>query len=291
MSVPKQIIEAVKTIRAKITPLKHNEENKHGGYGYVSIDKYYETVAKIATEAGLVWSAKEESFDLIPNQGKEKNRTYVKATISYSVHSGEHTAENYMRISILTPIDGPQTTGQIFSYADKIFMRVSFCVVTGEQDADAAPQEPMVSTHTPDPILEPPTKQHLVGGDTVGRDGQGNPLQANNDGEVLELPPIQAAVAPKFKDGLPLIDTKKIERTEAGEKSVAIMIEIFKVFLPNIKAKAKLNDWYAENLAAIEKGDQVVKGTKSIIAGLFKARMDAILKPKPEAATKDPLDL
>lgn len=278
-AIPKEIIEGIKTIRGKVGSIQHDSENKHGGYNYVSIDTYYEKVARLANEAGLVWRTKEKSFDLIPNQGKDKNRTYAKATFNYSLYAGAMAAEDWMEITIIIPIDGPQTTGSLYSYADKVFMRVAFCVVTGEKDADAMPQEDML---TPPAIVQASQTGSIL--DQVTAPAQ---VPHDDDGVVIDLPPGQAAIAPTFKDSLPIVDTKKIEPTEAGRKAVETVTHIFKVFLPKVTSVAKLDDWYAENLAAVEKADKAVPGSKAIIVGLFRDRRGAI-SGKPKAPEKLP---
>lgn len=285
-STPKEITEKVLATRKAVKTLKHDETNPHGGYTYVSIDTYYEKIASVAAEQGLIWRTRETSFELVPNQGKEKNRTYVKASFAYDLMVGAAEALDYMAVTIISPIDGPQTTGQLFSYADKVFMRVAFCVSTGEKDADATRQEPIdISTKKGDDPLDLMSATSTVLKDSIGHpvqannappvDSKGNPLEGDKvTGEILELPPYQAALAPKFKDGLPLVDTRKLD----NEKAVTTIIEIFKVFVPHIQTKAKITDYHAENLAAIEKAEKLVPGSKATIGAIFRAQVDKVTK-------------
>ncbi len=50
---PKEIATAIITVKKQVKQLGTNEENKHGGYSYVSVDKFYDRVGKLMAEAGL----------------------------------------------------------------------------------------------------------------------------------------------------------------------------------------------------------------------------------------------
>ena len=260
-----EIIAAIQSVRAKITPMGTDAANPHGGYNYISIDKYYTHVAKAINEAGLVWRTKEVGYELIPNQGKERNRTYVKVQLQYDLYKGDECIEDYSRVTVLTPVDGPQTTGQVFSYAEKVFMRVLACVPTGEKDADDTKQEPI---HTPDPldlgaptpasppklrVVEPPPAHDADTGELV-------------DGDLLSDD--EKVIAPKFKEGLPVCDTRRID----SEKAAATLEAIFKAFVPTVGTTAKLADFHAENLAAIEKVKGLDPNTHTRIKQLFNDR-------------------
>lgn len=281
MPAPKEIIEAIKKVRGEVGSIKHDASNPHGEYTYVSIDRYYEKVGKAVTAAGLIWRTREVAFDIIDNVAKDKTRAHVKAKFAYDLYHGATEFLDYMTVTIISPVDGAQTTGQVYSYADKVFMRVTFCVVTGEKDADANAQESLTverkgSSSTANDFLESPK--------AAADPKPSAPLPPHDKatGEVLDLPPYQATLAPSFKDGLPLIDTRKLE----DEKAVKTIIEIFKVFLPGITTKAKATDWHALSVPAIEKAEKISPGSKEFIAGLFKARIAAIAaktaKPKDE---------
>lgn len=275
MTVAKEIIEAVLKTRKTVKPLLKDDNNPHGGYTYASIDAYYLHIAKAATECGLIWRTRETEYTLLDGYGRTKDRTFVKAKFAVDLYAGGSELPEYMTCTIVMPLDGAQTTGQLFSYADKVFMRVAFAVATGEADADAGKPEAVVSTKVTvsDPIL---------GGSTVIKDATGNPVQANNmpvdgqdkplshdtsDGVIVDLPPEQAALAPKFKDGVPLVDTRKI-----NPAAVPTIETIFKTFIPLVKTKKQLRDWHAENLAAIEKVKTLDPEAHDRIKTLFNER-------------------
>lgn len=109
--------------------------NPHGGYKYVSIDKFYETVARIASDNGLNWTLREVDFRVMPEVGKTGA---VKATYEVDlIHASGCKLHAFSCLSVIHPIQGAQTVGSAMSYADKIFMRQTFKVSTGEKDIDA----------------------------------------------------------------------------------------------------------------------------------------------------------
>lgn len=264
MSVPKEIVEKILECRRAIKALGQDDFNPHGGYKYVSIDKYYTAIARTLTEKGLVWRCRETLFELVPNQGKSKDRTYVKSSMNYDVMVGQHMASDYMKITIVQPIDGAQTTGQLYSYADKVFMRVAFHVATGEKDespaivdGDGGKPEPMVSGV--DDILEP-----------QGNEAHQRPEETPHDpdtGVVVELGEDQKELAPKMKGGLPVLDTRKVE-----QDAVNTIELIFKTFMPLVKTKSALADWHAENLAALEKVAKIDPDARARIKVMFNER-------------------
>lgn len=142
--------------------------NQHGGYGYVSIDRFYETVAKIAAEHGLTWVVREVSAEILPSMGKSGA---IRFTYEVDLrHSSGAVERGYSRLTILHPVQGAQTAGSALSYADKCFMRQCFKTATGEKDIDAdatdnkaldtpkqevkkapPPDTPVTPTHTEQP--------------------------------------------------------------------------------------------------------------------------------------------
>lgn len=270
MTIPAKITEAILRFRGNVKRMTHDEQNKHDSYSYVSIDKYYEQVAPIATKAGLAWRGREVSFDMVPGMGARGDRTYVKVTFSYDLMADGETAEDYTRITILSPISGPQTTGQVYSYADKVLMRTLGCVSTGEQDADALPTEEVRST----PVKDDP----IMGAASTLPDHDPITGEIKDTGLSLDDPaPVQsgpnADIIMKEKDGLPILDTRKI-----GEAEVALVEKIFERYIKEVKTKPKLRDWHAENLAAMEKIKKIDPSSAGRIKALFNAHNSTLTK-------------
>ncbi|CAB4122886.1 Essential recombination function protein [uncultured Caudovirales phage] len=120
-----------------IGTLAKDARNQHGGYNYVSVDDYYEGVAKVAASNGLSWIVREiESGDPTPTGAK--GSLVVKFTYAVDLYFDDGAVSDIWRTSIFHPFAGAQTSGSAMSYADKMFMRSTFKVQTGEGDADAA---------------------------------------------------------------------------------------------------------------------------------------------------------
>ena len=239
----KEVHDAILAIRKSVPSITKDEENKHGGYRYVSIDQYYASVASVATAQGLVWRTRQTDFEFIPNQGKLKDRTFIKATFAYDVSKGATSIQDYMTVTVAAPFDGPQVTGVLYSYAEKVFMRVAFCVQTGEQDADAIPPERggfagFFPDMPPPPLDVVPPVVHPLDDNPPDDDSGDRDLMGDAEKELF----------PIVKGGLPIADTRKINADAVGT-----IEEIFKVFMPTVKNAKALRDWHTENLAAKEK--------------------------------------
>jgi len=262
----------VQKVRSNVKRLTHDAHNPHSDYTYVSIDAYYERVIPIACDCGLVWRTREVNWDFVEGMGRGKDRTYVKARFQFDLFADGAAALDYMTITVISPLEGAQTSGQLFSYADKVFMRVAFGIATGEKDADHNATEATVSFR-PTGIPSSPTgvKDFEKGDVPPGVD----PIT----GEVLlDPPPVIAAealdIAKPSKTGDPIVDTRKI-----NEASAKLVVDIFKTWMPKVKNAGQLLDWHAENVAAIEIVGKIDPVYKETIKGMFNER-NAQLKIK-----------
>lgn len=137
-----ELAQLISDVGAKIPTLAKTTRNGDAGFNYVSIDGYYEKVAPILREAGLIWVIDEEGFELIPNvYGEHWCRFEYMMTLFHTIgldtDDGIETPSFSLRLSLIHPFQGAQTTGSAMSYAEKIFLRTLFKIVTGEPDADA----------------------------------------------------------------------------------------------------------------------------------------------------------
>jgi hypothetical protein len=130
-----QIVKSILDTARGVGTLGKATLNPHGNYNYVSIDKFYENVARIANENGLNWVLRETLFEMLPNVGKTG-----AIRVSYAVdmmHEAGEVRLDFSQVSIIHPVQGAQTIGSLMSYADKVLMRQLFKVPTGEKDIDA----------------------------------------------------------------------------------------------------------------------------------------------------------
>ena len=130
-----KINKALIAVTRDVGTLGKGALNPHGGYKYVSIDRFYESVGAAAAKHGLSWVLIEDAFAIHPGVGKTG---MIQATYRVRMmHEDGEVMEDFSKLSIIHPIQGAQTVGSAMSYADKVFQRQTFKVATGEEDADS----------------------------------------------------------------------------------------------------------------------------------------------------------
>mgnify|MGYP001175596862 CR=1 FL=1 len=138
------------------------KEDSNNTYNYVSIDAYYEGVAKKCIEAGLNWFPSELGIGFQEGPDGLIQVQQYGFTL-YDSETGD-IAENAIKLTISHPFQEAQTTGSSLSYAEKLLMRVLFKVVTGEKDADAnAPKKrgrPAETVEVENPFKEEATNDN-----------------------------------------------------------------------------------------------------------------------------------
>lgn len=133
-AINKAIIAAAKEIGS----LRKGEQNAHGGYAYVPIDSFYELAAPKILANGLTWKIREIASEMIEVQGRQRMENAVRTTYEVDLmHENGELMQGFFRATITHPLQGAQTAGSSMSYLDKLFIRTTFHVVTGEKDADA----------------------------------------------------------------------------------------------------------------------------------------------------------
>lgn len=138
-SLPKDIASAIVTVKGQVRALGYDEKNQHGGYRYVSVDKFYDTLGVIMAKAGLFVLMDEIASDVkegAPNRdGRVTPWLFVRYEIRFAHASG--ALSHPVHRSLAQPISGPQSFGAAQSYIEKQFLRQVFKIPTGEKDADA----------------------------------------------------------------------------------------------------------------------------------------------------------
>jgi hypothetical protein len=151
-SYPAEIAGAIIDTALSIGQLGKSEENKFGKYKYVSIDRYYEAVAQIALQHDLTWTCKE-----VQSRIEDNDKFVLKFTFMFTlIHRSGVVVPAADIISIYHQFQGAQTAGSAASYAEKLFMRKLFKVVTGEEDADAT--DPNFATAKVDMVANIPNE-------------------------------------------------------------------------------------------------------------------------------------
>ncbi len=143
--MPPAIAAAIIAVKKQIRQLGSDERNQHGGYSYVSVDKFYERLGPLMADADLALLIDETETevrisDATDRDGKPRKTPWLFAQYSLAFMHGSGAISPPMRRSIAMPINGPQTYGAAQSYIEKQFLRQVFKVPTGEKDADETAQ-------------------------------------------------------------------------------------------------------------------------------------------------------
>lgn len=123
------LIQKLVTISRECPSLKKDERNDHGKFNFVSIDEYYESVASVALKHGVFWLSTVTKV--------EPDGDILWFHYEYTIFDGGNGKLGPVVVVVPHPWQKAQTAGSAQSYADKVFMRQVFKVVTGEPDADA----------------------------------------------------------------------------------------------------------------------------------------------------------
>lgn len=138
------VYKAINDAASAMPSLRKGDKNAHGGYNYVSIDDYFEQAGSVVHTHGLSWSIREVSSETV-QVGEKMVGGRATPTwglkVKYEVdlyHVSGVMLDTIFSTTILHPLQGAQTAGSAMSYAAKLFLRNTFGIVTGEQDADAS---------------------------------------------------------------------------------------------------------------------------------------------------------
>lgn len=149
INMPKEVAAAIVAVKAKVRAIGYDEKNPHGGYPYVSVDKFYALIGPLMAAEKLFLWVDEESSEV--KEGARGNPwLFVRYAMRFAHGSG--AVSSPVHRSLAQPISGPQSYGAAQSYIEKQFLRQVFKVPTGEKDADE------VAQGEPAPAQRPPAR-------------------------------------------------------------------------------------------------------------------------------------
>lgn len=193
-TMPKEIAQAIIKIKQTVTMLGADDKNPHGGYKYVSVDKFYEVIGRKMAAEGLALIVDETAAEV--REGSKGNPwLFTQYSMAFLHTSGVMSPP--MRRSCALPISGPQAFGAAQSYIEKQFLRQIFKIPTGEQDADAIAPEDANGNGTPTLLINTEQRKALMDlADEVGAD-KAKFLAWLRVGSFAEIPAVhyQKAVA------------------------------------------------------------------------------------------------
>lgn len=150
LTMPPEIAAPVVEVCTAVKKAVKEHVNKHGGYKYVSIDKFYEDMGPLLAEHGLIIMMNERAVE---SDGKWLNLSFD----FYIYHkSGKQFGPVTRSQGVLA--NGPQAYAAAQSFAEKYFMRQLFKIPTGEEDADGDSQ----TNKAPIPAKQKPASVELL---------------------------------------------------------------------------------------------------------------------------------
>ena len=249
--MPPEIAKAVLAVMAKVKQLGSDERNSHGGYDYVSVDKFMSSIRPLMVEAEILLTVHEDAVEVksyTTKKGDEGSYLFLRFACEVVHSSGACWGPIYRSLAL--PATGPQAYGSAESYVLKRFMRALFLVPTGDKDADETASGEMPARERP---------QQPRGGAT-----KANPaVQAPAPQDALE--PAKAAY-------------KAINQAIAGTQTVNDLRLIYDGFTEEWMGE------YAQHAAAIMKADGSIDAKDHLAraAERHKARFQALVQREAE---------
>jgi hypothetical protein len=195
----------------------------------------------------------------------------------------------YDRISIFHPLQGAQTSGSAASYAEKLFMRKAFKVVTGEKDADAVDQDFSGTSLGPVDLSLPPPNTTSQPSPTNIEKAPEEPKPVPEKVSSVSKDPSPKAPAPGEKTGTDEIQNLGDYVIEDGDGTTILreikepattnwdlIFDVFETFLSDCKSMKETKEFWTGNTKAIEllkDGDPKVH--KKLVA-LFKEHQSEV---------------
>lgn len=255
------IAAAMIKISQAVPQLGKADRNAFAKYNYVSIDKYYDTIAKLSAANGISWQASEVRSSVEPDLGKDGA---LRITYSFSLyHESGDAIEEFAFFTIIHPIQGAQTAGSALSYAEKLFMRSAFKVVTGEADADASDPEDL---RIKEKAKEQPAVKEV--------------LKAFPDAEITDVRP-KSANAP---DPSPEVEvTERIDEDgfnvfKHDATDFNTIAKIFARVVPTAAGEDELKRFWRNNVGIIERMEKEAPKLHAKVKDEFTKRRAALKK-------------
>ena len=230
------IAAAMMKIAQAVPQLGKADRNAFAKYNYVSIDKYYDSIAKLAAANGIMWQPREIQTVIEKEIGKDGALRITYAFDLY--HESGDAIEEFSKFTILHPIQGAQTAGSALSYADKLFMRSAFKVVTGESDADASDPDDL---KIKEKVKEQPAVKEV--------------LKAFPDAEITDVRQ-KSANAPDPSPEVAVterIDEDGFNVFKHDATDYATIAKIFVRVVPTVATQDELRKFWTINMGVIER--------------------------------------
>ena len=254
--MPPEIAKAIVKVSSEVRQLGQDGRNQFAKFDYVSVDKFYDQIGQLMAKAGIFVLCHEASVLTERREATGENgvtKTSVWITFVYDLFLYHESGTGYgpVQRTIMVPATGPQAFGSGMSYVEKYFLRSLFKVPTGEQDADADPQEGVPaagnvkSAKTATPKADPP-----------------KPVEPPHDPATGEVKPHQVQIG--------YVQTPEGDKSDWRGWGTSIIAAV--------KSAASLDDlraWQDLNQSGLAScAEQAPKAYKSIVGAIDKRRAE-----------------
>lgn len=153
-----EIAKAVVKVCASVRRLGKDDRNQHGGYNFVSVDKFYEAVGPLMADAGIFTIAHVARSEISESQNK-KGEPVSHLNLEFDMYLVHESGDMYgpVRREVTVQASGPQAYASAESFVTKYFVRNVFKIPTGDKD-DA-------DLHTQEDLPTRPAKKATKGAD------------------------------------------------------------------------------------------------------------------------------
>lgn len=140
MQISQNIARSIVNVSRDVRQLGVDDRNKHGGYDFVSVDKFYAAVGPIMAQHGLATLSDVVSSEIIETDSDDKVRLHL--FVQYDIYLIHESGDVHgpIRRDVTVVASGPQSYAAAESFAMKYFLRSTFKIPTGDKD-DADLQE------------------------------------------------------------------------------------------------------------------------------------------------------
>ena len=159
MQMSPSIAAAIVNVCRDVRQLGADDRNNHGGYNFVSVDKFYASIGPVMAKYGLASLsniARSEVVESVGDNGKVKSHLHTEWEL-YLIHE-DGSMYGPVRRDVTVVAAGPQAYASAESFVTKYFLRSTFKIPTGDKD-DADLHE-----NTPIPARQASPKASLKAG-------------------------------------------------------------------------------------------------------------------------------
>lgn len=135
MQMSPSIAAAIVAVCRDVRQLGADDRNNHGGYNFVSVDKFYAAIGPVMAKYGLATLAnvaRSEVVESVGDNNKVKSHLHTEWEL-YLIHE-DGSMYGPVRRDVTVIAAGPQAYASAESFVTKYFLRSTFKIPTGDKD-------------------------------------------------------------------------------------------------------------------------------------------------------------